>query len=166
MIAKYNGKYYCAMNYGPKMNIWRYPVEKLDPKEGHVLPNENLVVNRDDIEEIFYGIFQVVWNDKKCAATMPIDHSFINLVLGEQDAEFAKLHQFTLDGDDDCWIYVKDVSVDEITEFIFTKTVLTPTTDCSKSLMPYTSESSTTKMDKDEWIALYHELDYKPYWTD
>ena len=168
MIAKYNGKYYCAMNYGPEMNIWRYPVEELNVKEGYVLPNEELIIKRDDIEEVFYGLFQAVWNDLEFAISMPIDHSFVSLILNVNEKDIAEKYGFELQTDDTdgYQLYTKNIGLDEIGEFIFCKTMLLPNENCEDSIMPYISEQTTTKMTKDAWVMLYHEMDYKPYWVE
>ena len=36
--------------------------------------------------------------------------------------------------------------------------------DYSQSLLPYFCEKTEYKLTKEEWVTLYHELDYKPYW--
>ena len=165
MLAKYNGKYYCAMNYGEKMHIWRYPVEKLNTEEGYVFPNEELTVRRDDIEEIFYAFFSTVWSGKKCTATMPIDHSYITLLLDVKEKEFAEAHDFFHRKDDCCEYYTKDVSIEELTEFYFDKTILTPNDGTGTPLLPYKSEHTSFKMSMDEWTDTYHKMDYKPHWS-
>ena len=168
MIAKYKGKYYCAMNYGPQMNIWRYPVEKLNTKEGYILPNEELIVNREDLDEVFYGAFSAIWNGVEFAISMPIDHSYVSLILNAREKELAEKYHFELQTDetDGYQLYTKNVGLDEIGEFIFCKTMLLPNENCEDSIMPYISEQTTTKMTKDAWVMLYHEMDYKPYWVE